>query len=155
MVEIGGLHTTDQVPWIRVQGAWGPSGQAISDGLFLLGFCVSLRIWAAVGESSPSLTSVLSRAGRAEADDTGGQGETPVSTVRAACPVDPTSSVGLDTHLHSPQRLAQLWTLDLKGQCEVWELGAGPPECHFYHEREQRAAAHRPLSDKVACPTGP
>ena len=58
-----GLHKTDQVPWIRVQGAWGPSGQAISDGVFLLGFCVSLRIWAAVGESSPSLLSVLSRAG--------------------------------------------------------------------------------------------
>ena len=89
MVEIGGLHTTDQVPWMRVQGAWG---QAISDGLFLLGFCLSLRIWAAVGESSPPLISVLSRAGGAEADDTGGQGETPASTVRAACPVDPRSS---------------------------------------------------------------
>ncbi|KAM9757313.1 killer cell immunoglobulin-like receptor 2DS2 isoform 3-T3 [Dama dama] len=49
MVETGGLHTTDQVPWMRVQGAWSPPGQAISDGLFLLGFCVSLRIWAAVG----------------------------------------------------------------------------------------------------------
>ena len=90
MVEIGGLHTTDQVPWMRVQGG-GPSGQAISDGLFLLGFCVSLRIWAAVGQSSPSLISVLSRAGGAEADDTGGQGETPVSTVRAVCPVGPRS----------------------------------------------------------------
>ncbi|KAM9757310.1 killer cell immunoglobulin-like receptor 2DL4 isoform 2-T2 [Dama dama] len=57
MVEIGGLHTTDQLPWMRVQGAWGPSGQAISDGLFLLGFCVSLRIWAAVGEfEKPSLS---------------------------------------------------------------------------------------------------
>ena len=110
MVGIGGLHTTDQVPWMRVQGAWGPSRKAISDGLFLLGFCVSLRIWAAVGESSPPLISVLSRAGRAEADDAGGQGETPVSTVRAACPVDPRASNGLDTHLHSPQRLAQLWT---------------------------------------------
>ena len=72
MVEIGGLHTTDQVPWMRVQGG-GPSGQAISDGLFLLGFCVSLRIWAAVGESSPSLISLFSRAGGAEADDTGGR----------------------------------------------------------------------------------
>ena len=108
MVEIGGLHTTDQVPWMRVQGAGGPSGQAISDRLFLLGFCVSLRIWAAVGESSPPLVSVLSRAGGAEADDTGGQGETPVSTVKAACPVNPRSSIGFDTHLHSPQRLAQL-----------------------------------------------
>ncbi|KAM9757298.1 putative killer cell immunoglobulin-like receptor like protein KIR3DP1 isoform 3-T3 [Dama dama] len=57
MVEIGGLHTTDQLPWMRVQGAWGPSGQAISDGLFLLGFCVSLRIWAAVGAyEKPSLS---------------------------------------------------------------------------------------------------
>ena len=90
MVEIGGLHTTDQVPWMRVQGG-GPSGQAISDRLFLLGFYVSLRIWAAVGESSPPLISVLSRAGGAEADDTGGQGETPVSTVRAVCPVGPRS----------------------------------------------------------------
>ncbi|XP_042088435.1 putative killer cell immunoglobulin-like receptor like protein KIR3DP1 isoform X2 [Ovis aries] len=35
---------------MRVQGAWGPSGQAISDMLFLLGLCVSLRIWAAVGK---------------------------------------------------------------------------------------------------------
>ncbi|KAM9757325.1 putative killer cell immunoglobulin-like receptor-like protein KIR3DX1 [Dama dama] len=42
---------------MRVQGAWGPSGQAISDGLFLLGFCVSLRIWAPVGEyDKPSLS---------------------------------------------------------------------------------------------------
>ncbi|XP_043293130.1 killer cell immunoglobulin-like receptor 2DS2 isoform X2 [Cervus canadensis] len=49
MVEIGVLHTTDHVLWMRVQGAWGPSGQAISDRLFLLGFCVSLSIWAAVG----------------------------------------------------------------------------------------------------------
>ena len=73
MVEMGGLHTTDQGPWMRVQGAWGPSGQAISDGLFLLGFCVSLRIWAAVGESSPSLISLFSRACGAEADDTGGR----------------------------------------------------------------------------------
>ena len=77
---------------MRVQGAWGPSGQAISDRLFLLGFCVSLRIWAAVGESSPSLISLLSRAVGADADDTEGWGETPVSTVRAACPVDPKSS---------------------------------------------------------------
>ena len=52
------------------EGAWGPSGQAISDRLFLLGFCVSLRIWAAVGESSPSLISLLSRAVGADADDT-------------------------------------------------------------------------------------
>ena len=122
MVEIWGLHTTDQVPWMRVQGAGGPSGQAISDGFFLLGFSVSLRIWATVGESSPSLISMLSRAGGAEADDTGGQGETPVSTVRATCPVDPRSSVGLNTHLHSPQKFARLWTLNLKGQCEVWKL---------------------------------
>ncbi|XDA83887.1 hypothetical protein R6Z07M_013740 [Ovis aries] len=35
---------------MRVQGAWGPSGQAISDMLFLLGLCVSLRTWAAVGK---------------------------------------------------------------------------------------------------------
>ncbi|XP_043756625.1 putative killer cell immunoglobulin-like receptor-like protein KIR3DX1 [Cervus elaphus] len=42
---------------MRVQGAWGPSGQAISDGLFLLGFCVSLRIWEAVGGyETPSLS---------------------------------------------------------------------------------------------------
>ena len=74
----GGLHTTDQVPWMSVQGAWGPSGQAISDMLFLLGFCVSLKIWALVGESSPSLISLLSRAVGADADDTGGWGETPV-----------------------------------------------------------------------------
>ena len=36
---------------------WGPSGQAICDVDFLLGFCVSLRIWTAMGESSPSLIS--------------------------------------------------------------------------------------------------
>ena len=95
---------------------WGPSGQAISDVLFLLGFCVSLRIWAAVGESSPSLISLLSRAVGADADDTGGRGETRVSTVRAACPGIPGPPIGLDTHLHSSQRLAQLWTLDLKAQ---------------------------------------
>ena len=77
---------------MRVQGAWGPSGQAISDMLFLLGLCVSLRIWAAVGESSPSLISLLSKAVVADADDTWGWGETPVSTVRAVCPVDPRSS---------------------------------------------------------------
>ena len=77
---------------MRVQGAWGPSEQAISDGVFLLGFCVSLRIRAAVGESSPSLISLLSRAVVADADDTGGWGETRVSTVRAVCPVDPRSS---------------------------------------------------------------
>ena len=70
MMEIGDPRTSDQVPWMRVQGAWGPSGQAISDRLFLLGFCVSLRIWAAVGESSPSLISQLSRAVGADADDT-------------------------------------------------------------------------------------
>ena len=77
---------------MKVQGAWGPSGQAISDRLFLLGFCVSLRIWAAVGESSPSLISLLSRAVGADADDTGGWGESPVDAVRAVCPVDPRSS---------------------------------------------------------------
>ena len=70
----------------------GAIGQAISDVLFLLGFCVSLRIWAAVGESSPSLISLLSRAVEADADDTGGWGETPVCTVRAVFPVDPRSS---------------------------------------------------------------
>ena len=70
----GGLHTTDQNPWMKVQGAWSPSGQAISDMHFLLGFCVSLRIWAAVGESSPSLISLLSRAVGADAEDTGGPG---------------------------------------------------------------------------------
>ncbi|XP_045019500.1 putative killer cell immunoglobulin-like receptor like protein KIR3DP1 isoform X4 [Bubalus bubalis] len=42
---------------MRVQRPWGPSGQAISDVVFLLGFCVSLRIWAAVGEyDKPSLS---------------------------------------------------------------------------------------------------
>lgn len=71
---------------------WGPSELAISDVLFLLGICVSLRIWAAVGESSPSLISLLKRAFLADADDTGGPGEPPVSTVRAACFVDPRSS---------------------------------------------------------------
>ena len=53
---------------------------------------MSLRIWAAVGESPPSLISLLSRAFPADADDTGGWGELPVSTVRAPCPVDPRSS---------------------------------------------------------------
>ena len=70
----------------------GAIGQAISDGVFLLGFCLSLRTWAAVGESFPSLISLLSKAVVADADDTWGWGETPVSTVRAACPVDPRSS---------------------------------------------------------------
>nr|XP_042088433.1 putative killer cell immunoglobulin-like receptor like protein KIR3DP1 isoform X4 [Ovis aries] len=42
---------------MRVQRVWGPSGQAISDVFFLLGFCVSLRTWAAVGENDkPSLS---------------------------------------------------------------------------------------------------
>uniref|UniRef100_A0A8C2RUA4 Ig-like domain-containing protein n=1 Tax=Capra hircus TaxID=9925 RepID=A0A8C2RUA4_CAPHI len=42
---------------MRVQGAWGPSEQAISDGVFLLGFCASLRIRAAVDENDkPSLS---------------------------------------------------------------------------------------------------
>ena len=90
--KLGGPHTIDQVLWMTVQGAWGPSGQAISDMLFLLGFYVSLRNWTAVGESSPSLISLFNRALGADADDTGGWGETPVSTVRAACPVDPRSS---------------------------------------------------------------
>ena len=70
---------------------WGPSGQANSDVLFLLGFCVSLRIWAAVGESSPSLISLLSRAVGADVHDTGDRDETPVSTVRTIRPVDPKS----------------------------------------------------------------
>ena len=70
----GGPRTTAQVPWMRVQGARGPSEQAISDGVFLLGFCVSLRIRAAVGESSPSLISPLSRAVGAEAEDAGESG---------------------------------------------------------------------------------
>ena len=77
---------------MRVQGTWDPSGQAISDRVFLLGFCVSLKIWALAGESSPSLISLLSRVVGADADDTGGGGETPVSTARAVCPVDPRSS---------------------------------------------------------------
>ena len=55
---------------MRVQGAWDPSGQAISDRVFLLGFCVSLRIWAAVAESFLSLISLLSRAVGADAEDT-------------------------------------------------------------------------------------
>ena len=91
-LKLGGPHTTDQVLWMRVHGVWGPWGQAISDMVFLLGFCVSLRIWPAVGESSPSLIFLLSRAVGADADETGGWGETPVSTVRAACRVDPRSS---------------------------------------------------------------
>nr|XP_042088439.1 putative killer cell immunoglobulin-like receptor like protein KIR3DP1 isoform X3 [Ovis aries] len=42
---------------MRVPGMWGPSELAISDVLFLLGICVSLRIWAAVGEyEKPSLS---------------------------------------------------------------------------------------------------
>ena len=77
---------------MRVQRVCGPSGQAISDLFFLLGFCVSLRIWAAVGESSPSLISLLSTAVGTDADDTGVRVELPVSTVRAVCPVDPRSS---------------------------------------------------------------
>ena len=69
---------------VWVQGAWGPSEQAISDGVFLLGFCVSLRIRAAVGESSPSLISLLSRAVPADADDTGGR-ESPLSVQWEPC----------------------------------------------------------------------
>ena len=53
---------------------------------------MSLRTWAAVGESSPSLISLLSRAVVADADDTRGRGKTRVSTVRAAYPVDSRSS---------------------------------------------------------------
>ena len=70
-----GLHTTNQNPWMKMQGVWGPSGQAFSDMLYLLGFCV--RIWAAVGESSPSLISLLSNTVGADADYTEGWGETP------------------------------------------------------------------------------
>ena len=120
---------------------WGPWGQAISDMVFLLGFCVSLRIWAAVGESSPSLISLLSRAVGADADDT----EAGVRPLWIPGP-----PVGNDTHLHSPQRLPQLWTLDLKAQCEVWELGARPTECHFYHERGARGCTSQTLPYKVA-----
>ena len=137
----GGLHTTDQNPWMKVQGAWSPSGQAISDMHFLLGFCVSLRIWAAVGESSPSLISLLSRAVGADADDT----EAGVRPLWIPGP-----PVGNDTHLHSPQRLPQLWTLDLKAQCEVWELGARPTECHFYHERGARGCSPQTFPYKLA-----
>ena len=45
-----------------------------------------------MGESSPSLISLLSRVVGADADDTGGWGESPVNAVRAVCPVDPRSS---------------------------------------------------------------
>ena len=62
----------------------------------------------------------------------------------------PGPPTGLDSHLHSPQRLAQLWTLDLKAQCEVWELGARPTECHFYHERGARGCTSQTLPYKVA-----
>ena len=149
--KLGGPRTTAQDPWMRVQGAWGPSGQAISDGDFLLGFCVSLRIWAAVGESSPSLISPLSRAVGADAEDTGGRGETRVGTVRAACPVDPRSSYWPCTHLHSPQWLAQLWTLDLKGHSKSSRRVLGPLSAISIMRGEQEAARCRPLSNKVAC----
>ena len=146
----GGPRTTDQVPCMRVQRVCGPSGQAISDLFFLLGFCVSLRIWAAVGKSSPSLISLLSTAVGTDADDTGVRVELPVSTVRAVCPWIPGPPIGLDTHLHSPKRLAQYWTLDLKAQCEVGELGARPSECHFYHVRGARGCSPRTLPYKLA-----
>ena len=83
---LGGLHTTDQVPWMRVQRACGPSGQAISDVLFLLGFCVSLRIWAAVGESSLSLISLLSRAVAVDPEDKGGLGWDPCQYSESCMP---------------------------------------------------------------------
>ena len=135
---------------MRVQGTWDPSGQAISEGLFLLGFCVILRIWAAVGESSPSLISLLSRAVGADAEDTGGLGLDPFEYSESHVPCGSQVSFDPDTHLHSPQRLAQVWTLDLKGQCKVCQLGAAPPSAISIMRGEQDAAPHRPLSYKVA-----
>jgi len=76
---------------MKVQGVWGPSGQAFSDMLFLLGFCV--RIWKAVGESSPSLISLLSKAVGADADDTEGRGETPCQYSESHLPCGYSSSL--------------------------------------------------------------
>ena len=104
-----------------------------------------------MGEFSPSLISLLSKAVVADADDTWGWGETPVSTVRAACPVDPRSSYWPCTHLHSPQWLAQLWTLDLKGHSESSGRVLGPLSAISVMRGEQEAAPRRPLSNKVAC----
>lgn len=46
--------------------------------------------------------------------------------------------------------MIQLWTLDLKAQCEVWELGAEHTECHFYQERGARGCSPQTLPYKVA-----
>ena len=62
----------------------------------------------------------------------------------------PGPPIGIDTHLHSPQRLAHLWTLDLKAHCEVWELGARPTGCHFYHERGASGSTPQTLPYKLA-----
>ena len=80
-----------------------------------------------------------------------GAGVRPLSVQREPCVLwIPGPPIGLDSHLCSHQRLAQLWTLDLKAQCEVWELGARPTECHFYHERGASGCTSQTLPYKVA-----
>ena len=128
----------------------GAIGQAISDVLFLLGFCASLRTWAAVGESFPSLISLLSSAVVADADDTGGWGENLVSTVRAACPVEPRSSYWPWYSSSLSPEVSSGLTLDLKAHYEVWELGARPSEYHFNHEMGVRGCSPQTLHYKLA-----
>ena len=123
MVEIGG--SSNHWPGSLHEGARsvGSIGTSHLWCGFLLGFCVSLRIWAAVGESSPSLISLLSRVVGADADDTGGWGESPVDAVRAMCPVDPRSSYwpwyssSLSPEVSPP--------LDSGPEGTLWSLGAG------------------------------
>ncbi|MXQ99014.1 hypothetical protein E5288_WYG021877 [Bos mutus] len=80
-----------------------------------------------------------------------GAGVRPLSVQREPCVLwIPGPPIGLDSHLRSHQRLVQLWTLDLKARCEVWELGARPTECHFYHERGARGCSPQTLPHKLA-----
>ena len=109
------------------------------------------------GWALPSLISLLSRAVGADADDPGGWRETPVSTVRAVCPVDPRSSYW---HWYSSSLSPEVspgLDLDLKAQCEVWELEVGPLSAISLMRGEQETAAHRPspTSWLLASPTGP
>ena len=109
------------------------------------------------GWALPSLISLLSRAVGADADDSGGWGETPVSTVRAVCPVDPRSSYWPWYSSSLSPEVSPGLDLDLKGQCEVWELEVGLLSAISLMRGEQETAAHRPspTSWLLASPTGP
>ncbi|KAI4534995.1 hypothetical protein MG293_015855 [Ovis ammon polii] len=82
--------------------------------IIITGFCVSLRTWAAVGESSPSLISLLNRAVGADADDTGGQGEYDKPSLSAwpSTMVSLGQTVTLQCHVRSPLKRFRLFKTD-------------------------------------------